>query len=93
MTIVAPPETSHAREAIGRALAWTTDAFPRYRNVDEYRLRMAGFLSVVWLVQLCTYALARRWLGRRARLGSALVALTLCWVAVAAWLGTVYFAV
>ena len=92
MRVVVPPDTSKARSAIDASLAAAVKAYPRYRDVDEYRLRVAKILGGLWLLQVVLYLGARPALTRRGCAAASQVAVVLPWAAVAAWLGVVYFA-
>lgn len=90
--VVPPPDTRPAREAIQASLARAVAAYPKYRELDEYRLRVARLLGGAWLLQAAALAAAVRLRWRWAGSGPVLGALALAWVALGAWLGVVYFA-
>ena len=92
LPVVAAPDTSEARTAIASDLAAAIAAYPKYRDLDSYRLRVAAGLLVIWLLQMIVYLGLRRLLLRR-ECGTAMnLALVLPWGAVATWLGAIYFA-
>ena len=67
-------------------------AYPKYRNLDTYRLRAAMILAALWLLQVMMYFAARPQLLRHGGLAAGQAMIALAWAAVAAWLGAVYFA-
>lgn len=92
LEIVSPPDASAARAAIESSLATALSAFPKYRNLDEYRLRVAKVLVALWLLQTGAYLAVRPLLRRRRWLAAGHATIVLLWVVIAAWLGAVYFA-
>ena len=92
LEIADPPDTRAARAAIETSLATAVGAYPKYRNVDAYRLRVAMILAALWLLQVVAYLAARPLLLRRGGLAAVQAMIALSWIAVAAWLGAVYFA-
>ena len=92
LPIVAAPEMSEGRAEIAGHLAAAIAAYPKYRNLDPYRFRVAVTLFAVWLLQTAACLGLRRspaWRNRRTPVQAALV---VSWSAIALWLGAVYFA-
>lgn len=87
-----PRDTAAARESIQQALAAATKAYPKYRNLDEYRLAVAGVLSVAWLVQALALHVALPRMRRRRILPLISGVLLSGWAAGSVWLAMVYFA-
>ncbi len=92
VSVVAPPDTSKARAAIEAGLNATLSAYPKYRNLDHYRLRVAAGLAGLWLVQSLAYLGLRRLLRRCGWTAGTQAMIALFWGAVAVWLGASYFA-
>ena len=91
-SVVAPADMTAQRNAIDQGLKAALSAYPKYRNVDEYRLRMASWLGALWAAQTLAYFALRRWLRRQGWTTAVQAMIALFWGGVAIWLGTVYFA-
>ena len=92
VAVVAPPDTGKARAAIEASLKSTLSAYPKYRNLDDYRLRAAALLAGLWLAQVLAYLALQRQLKRRGWTAAAQAMIVLFWGGVAVWLGASYFA-
>jgi hypothetical protein len=90
--LAVPPDTAAQRAAVAQALADSNAAYPKYRNVDAYRLRMATWLGVLWLALVAVTCTVPRWRPTRRLAAPAAGAVLACWVGVALWLELVYFA-
>ena len=75
--VVAPPDTAKARATIEANLKAAQRAYPKYRNLDDYRLRVAAWLAGVWLAQALVWLILWRLFARRgwAAVAQAMIAL------------------
>ena len=82
-------DVASERQQIHEALQLATATYPKYRNVDSYRDRMALLLAAALGIQLLVSASVIRWARRFATLlhGPVLLA----WLALWGWLSFVYF--
>ena len=77
------------RNAIERALDAATAAFPKYRDLHAYRLRVSWTVAGAFLLYLLLLGGVRRKSERGWKIARATG--TLCWLGAAAWLHAVYF--
>ncbi len=93
VTLAPAPDITAQRAAVQQALASALKAYPKYRNVDHYRLRMARWLGGLWFGGLLLSLALRRPLAARAAAQVAWQAtIVVAWVAIALWLQLSYFA-
>jgi Heparinase II/III-like protein/Heparinase II/III N-terminus len=81
------PDVTAARDRIRAAYGTAIAKYPRFRDVEYYRLRASYVLLALLVVQEAFFVAIRRWRGRRwLRYGA-----VLAWLALGGWLVFVYF--
>ena len=92
VSISPPPDTGEAKASVAASLAAAVRAYPKYRNVDEYRWRVAQWLAALWLAQCLAYLAFKRRLSVLGWAPFARAAILIGWGTVGTWLSVVYFA-
>jgi hypothetical protein len=87
LSLQSVPEAQDYRARVTAHLQQTVAAFPKYRDLDFYRLKLAAVLSAIWTLQVVARgglrltSLARSWRGRLDGASLLLWALAFVWVA------------
>jgi len=94
LSMVPGPDVRAAQQQVTASLQATVREFPKYRDLDLYRWRVAQFLLPAWLVQLAArgvlYGVRQPGWLRAWRRAFDVAAIT-AWLALAWWLHAVYF--